>query len=112
MKGLVNRARTVLTNVTSSALVSALSVYACSRTKPLSKRRMLYSHTTPYRTYYLQLRMMINEHLRSGFVPQLALSGKPTGAFIWRPQQPAEENIEEFQLVNDGPDVGIEQMKT
>jgi hypothetical protein len=52
---------------------------------------------------------MIDEHLRSGFGPPLTLSEKPTGAFNWRPQQPAEEDVEEVQLVNDGPDDGIEQ---
>jgi hypothetical protein len=54
---------------------------------------------------------MIDKHLWSGFGPLLTLSEKPTGAFKWRPQQPAEEDVEEVQLVNDGPDDEIEQME-
>jgi hypothetical protein len=54
---------------------------------------------------------MINEHLRSGFGPPLTLLEKLTGAFNWRLQQPAEEDIKEAQLANDGPDDGIEQIE-
>jgi len=60
---------------------------------------------TPSHAYYLQLRTLIDEHLRSNQEPQLALSEKPTGAFDWCPHEPVREEIEEAELANEGPDM-------